>query len=376
MFLRQLLAMTHSLLFRIAAGFGLIVLLIALSTLMTAQSSRDTTASIDQLTNSANPVLLTTGALDLELSQLSELFQLHQAGESATELPPIKEDFENTRARIREHARQLQRYLEELGDTETQMAVSDRFTSQVDLLADRMQALMTGHEASISMIAQIRERRQVIQSLEDDISELFEGLVWSMPDDESIAVALEFYASFLHGFLVIRDISIEDDPDTLSGLVFSFDNWVNNHNNQFFAFTSMVARHPGTQELAQTVSSLTDDIVNNTRGTDDMPGLAPLRQQVVENAVQYRSELTNITEEVEAAKTELGTLNEFAVRFAQDTNDQVAASLARAQWLSVASLGASVALAVVISLLVIHSIRRPIKELTRALHSLQQGRVI
>lgn len=373
MFPRHLLVLHNSLLFRIAAGFGLIVLLIALSTLMTAQSSRDTTASIDQLTNSANPILLTTGALDLELSQLSELFQLHQARESAAELPQIKEDFQSTRARIGEHSQQLQRYLDELGDTEAQVAVSDRFTQQVNHLADRMQELMAGHETSISRIAQIRERRQVIQSLEDDISELFEGLVWSLPDDESLAIALEFYASFLHGFMVIRDISIEEDPDALGGLVFNFDNWVSNHNNQFFSFTSMVAVQPGTQELVQTVTGLTDDIVNNTKGTDDMPGLAPLRQQVVEGAAHYRVELAELTEEVEVAKSALNALNEFAVQFAQDTNDQVATSLARAQWLSVASLGVSIFLAVIISLLIIRSIRHPIRELTRALHSLQQG---
>lgn len=362
-----------SILLRIAGGFLVIILLLAASTLITMHSARTTMLGVDRMTTSANPILRTTGTLDLELSQLSELFQLHQGSNERAVMPDLQDDFERTRTRIGAESDQLLAYLDELGETSAQVAMVQRFEAQVAQLVQRMRQLMVEHQDALGRVDQIRQRRDEITTLEVDISHLFEDLVWSLPDDEAVAIALEFYASFLHGLMLMKDIDIADQADVLERLDQAFGNWEMQHNNQFFAFTGMVARQPETQQLVQAVDELTEQMVHGTRGHDGQPGLISLRAQAVTSQARYSAELADLTADIEQAKLELAALNEFAERFARETNQQVAANLARTLNLSLASLLASILLGGLISALIIRSIRQPMQRLTRSLSHLGEG---
>ncbi|TGG94238.1 methyl-accepting chemotaxis protein [Natronospirillum operosum] len=373
MFRLRMHRLQPSILLRIAGGFLVIILLLAASTLITMHSSRTTMIGVDRMTTSANPILHTTGTLDLELSQLSELFQLHQASNERAVMPDLQDDFELTRTRIGAESDQLLAYLDDLGETSAQVSMVQRFDAQIAQLVQRMRQLMMEHQDALGRVDQIRQRRDEITTLEADISHLFEDLVWSLPDDEAVAIALEFYASFLHGLMLMKDIDIADQADVLERLDQAFGDWEMQHNNQFFAFTGMVARQPETQQLVQTVDELTEQMVQGTRGHDDQPGLISLRAQAVASQARYSAELADLTADIEQAKLELTALNQFAERFARETNQQVAANLARTLNLSLASLLASILLGGLISALIIRSIRQPMQRLTRSLSHLGEG---
>ncbi|MEX0584735.1 MAG: methyl-accepting chemotaxis protein [Natronospirillum sp.] len=362
-----------SILVKIASGFGLMVVLIAASTGITLHSSLDTMGSVNRLTASANPIVLANGALDLELSQLGELFQLHQGSDDPEQMARAKEQIKRSEANIVEQSQALLGYLDNLGNTAPQVATVDQFSSQVATLLDHMAVMMSDHENGLGLNGEVRERRAAILAQENSISTLFEDLLWSLPDDESIITALEFYASFLNGLMIIKNIDIADDAETLSQQTDAFNNWIQQHGNQFFNFTNLVAAHPETRELVQTVNGITDDLIANTQGTPDSEGLIALRGQINANALRYRTGLAELNEEIEQAKEALTQLNDFATRYAQQTNLQVTDNLQRTLTLSVASLTVSFALALLVSALIIRSIRRPMAQLTNALQHLAKG---
>lgn len=363
-----------TILLKIASGFALVVLLMALSSTVTMIASTNTIGSVNQLTGSANPIVLANSALDLQLSQLSEQFQLHQGTTDQTLMDRHAADMQRSLSTIQAQSNAVLGYLANLSDTAVQEADVTLFLSLVAEMTGQMEVLMTEHRESLQASDLLRAQRVDIAELEQQVVTLFSDLVWSLADDESIIIALEFYASFLRGLMIIKNIDIADTHSALDVHEQEFEQWINNHNGQFFAFTSLVAANPSTRELVQTVDGITQGLIVLTQGTEEQgPGLLSNRRELISVLGRYEDGLAILNLGLEEAKSALAALNGFASQFAEQTNVQVSDNLRLTRLLSASSLGVSALLGLLVSWLIIRSIRGPMSRVRYALKALAAG---
>lgn len=368
-----LTSVRFTILLKIALGSALLVALMAMSSTVTMVASTNTIGSVNRLTGSANPIVLANNALDLQLSQLSEQFQLHQGTTDQAQMQRHATDMQHNLAAIQDQSTRVLGFLANLSDTAAQEADVEHFLALVSAMTAHMSVLMTQHSDSLDASALLREQRLGIADFERQVVDLFSDLVWSLVDDESIIIALEFYASFLHGLMIIKNADIADSLTVLFEREQEFEQWIGNHNGQFFAFTSLVSANPSARELVQTVDGITQGLITLTQGTDDTPGLIDNRRDLISVAEQYDSGLATLNTQLVDAKQVLSALNQFASGFAELTDAQVSDSLRLTRLLSGTSLAASALLGLLVSWLIIRSIRGPMIRVRQALKALAAG---
>lgn len=362
-----------SILMKIAMGFGLLVLLMALASTVTMITSTRTIESVNRLTGSANPIVLANNALDLQLSQLSEQFQLHQSTTDVTQMQRLAQDMAASKSVIQAEAERVHGYLRNLPDTSAEEAEVGRFLAVVGTMSAQMDTMMAEHRNSLQANALLRDQRVAIAELENQVVTLFSDLIWSLADDESIIIALEFYASFLRGLMIIKNADIADTMTLLAEREQEFAQWIDNHNGQFFAFTSLVVANPSARELVQTVDGITKGLISLTQGDEGVPGLIDNRRELIAVIERYEEGLASLNSELVEAKSALEALNQFASRFAEFTDAQVSDNLRLTVRLSAASLGVSAVLGLLVSWLIIRSIRGPMTRVRQALKALAAG---
>lgn len=101
-----------SLILRIAIGFGVVVAVSAVSTLISIGYARQTIDNVVTLTESATPIVQTNNELDLLLTQATELFQTYLTRTEADALERIDARIADNREQIANRLTQLRNRLD------------------------------------------------------------------------------------------------------------------------------------------------------------------------------------------------------------------------------------------------------------------------
>ncbi|WP_108126682.1 methyl-accepting chemotaxis protein [Saccharospirillum mangrovi] len=362
-----------SIVLRIGLGFSLVLAVVAIATGIGIGYGRQTIHSVDQLTDNATPIVTTNNDLDLAISRAAERFQQALSQHDEANLAPQRERLAASQARQRELAEQLSQLLGGLDDAAD---ASDRLAELTERLAQMSQLTDTAlnqHQQSLTTRARFDGDAARADQLAADIGPLFEDLLFSLPDDYSLAVAYEFYASFLSGLMVIKNISLADSLEQLAEREQQFQQWDQNHQTQFFNFTTLAMRVPEAQTFMRSAQDTSDLLTQLTQGSDDQPGLIADRRTLLNVETEQAQTLADLGELQRQAETQLAALNEFAQNYSQRTNDTVARHLMLSQLASSAALAIAIGVTLVVLWLIVRSIRPPMRRLQTALGALSQG---
>jgi len=362
-----------SIVLRIGLGFTLVIAVIAVATAVGIGYGRQTIHSVNQLTGNATPIVTTNNELDLSISRAAERFQQALAQHSADDLGQIRNQLDASQARQQQLAEQLSQLLAGLDNAEaanTSLNTLGDLLTQMSTLTD---TALDQHQQSLAVRARFDANAARADQLAADIGPLFENLLFSLSDDYSLAVAYEFYASFLSGLMVIKNISLAHSAEQLAERERQFNSWDQNHQTQFFNFTTLAMRVAEAQSFMRSAQETSALLTELTKGSDDQPGLIADRRTLLNVEAQQAQTLANLAQLQNQAAAQLSALNDFAQHYSERTNQTVSRHLMLSQLASIAALGIAIVVTLVVVWLIIRSIRPPMRRLQTALHALSQG---
>lgn len=362
-----------SIVLRISLGFTLVIAVVAIATAVGIGYGRQTIHSVNQLTGNATPIVTTNNELDLSISRAAERFQQALAQHDASSLSTLRNQLDASQARQQQLAEQLSQLLAGLDNAaaaNTSLSSLGDLLSQMSTLTD---TALNQHQQSLTVRARFDANAASADQLAADIGPLFENLLFSLSDDYSLAVAYEFYASFLSGLMVIKNISLADSIEQLAEREQQFNNWDQNHQTQFFNFTTLAMRVAEAQSFMRSAQETSTLLTELTQGTDDQPGLIADRRTLLNVEAQQAQTLANLAQLQNQAAAQLSALNEFAQNYSERTNQTVSSHLMLSLLASVAALGIAIVVTLVVVWLIIRSIRPPMRRLQAALRALAQG---
>lgn len=362
-----------SLILRIAIGFGVVVAVSAVSTLISIGYARQTIDNVVTLTESATPIVQTNNELDLLLTQATELFQTYLTRTEADALERIDARIADNREQIANRLTQLRNRLDAIeGIQDERYRVAD-LADTVDRIHSVMTRTMLQYRRSLTVIDSFESKSAKVDELETNLGPMFDDLLLSLDDDYSLAIAYEFNASFLRGLMIIKDIGLSETLDALAEHEQRFSQWNQKHQAQFFNFTQLAMRYPDARDFMQTAQETTALLTDVTLGNGEVPGMIRERRSLIEAGLHYSSALDQLQDLQSQASDDLKALNTFAQRYSIDTKDQVSSNLTHSLMATAAALIITVLVAVIVLLVIVRSIRQPLRRLKQALENLANG---
>ena len=362
-----------SIVLRISIGFCTVVAVIAVSTMLSIGYARKTIDNVNTLTESAAPIVQMNNELDLQLTRSTELFQQYLATTAPTGLERISNEIRVNRDKTNELLNSIRSSLSGIETAADERQRVDALEEKVNAINSMMDNTMAQYRQSLEVIGSFNQKSAQVVQLQTDIGPMFEDLLFSLDDDYSLAIAYEFYASFLSGIMIIKDISLSNTLEELAENEQRFSQWDQKHQAQFFNFGQLAMRYPDSRDFMKAAQETTKVLTTITVGNDEQKGMIEERRTLIEAGLNYDTSLEELRAQKESAAVDLQALNTFAQRYSVETNNTVSSNLTNSLSASAGALVISIFVAILVLWLIVRSIRPPLRQLKQALDDLANG---
>ncbi|WP_028671611.1 HAMP domain-containing methyl-accepting chemotaxis protein [Saccharospirillum impatiens] len=366
---------------RISLGFIIVILFVVATSAISVRNATSTIDELTLLTESATPIARITNRIDLLTARVAEDFQVAINAESDTRLAELDTRLEEHQANLETELNALQLRLDSLPNTRNEQAALETLRGVLRQIFSTVNRLTDGKARSLEFERRYSDLVLESNDVRTGLATAFEDFSLSLADDYALAVANEFYASFLSGLLLLKDVSLATHTDQLPDLAQRFEAWQQGHQNLFFSFTTMAMNDPSSRPFMQLAQSITVQIQTLVNGTEtdslepkvNESGLLESREVLLgyqQAAALSSQDIRNAQNSVRAS---LSTLNNFSQQYATNVADRVDASLTLGTQLIGFGLAAIILTISLVLWLIIKSIKAPMATLKVALKSLSTG---
>ena len=362
-----------SIVLRISIGFCVVIVVVAVSTLISMNYARETIDNVETLTKSATPIVLANSELELHLTRSNELFQQYLVTTTHAELQQLRNQINTTRQQMQARLESISTSLNQIKTVTTERQSIENLEATFSRINQLMNDAMGRHSRNQESITLFREKNEQIKALESEITPLFQSLVLSLGDDYAIAVAYEFYASFLKGIMIANSISLSETQEALTASEQRFKAWNGEHQDQFFSFINLAMNYPESQDFMQAAKKTTELLTSIVTGKEEQAGLVTLNRALIEGRLSYDQSLIQLRALQVTAKQDLDALNTFARQYSENTNSRVSTNLSSSLTAAGGALMLTILVAAVVLIVIVRSIRPSLKTLRAALGSLAEG---
>ncbi|HET8903332.1 MAG TPA: methyl-accepting chemotaxis protein [Saccharospirillum sp.] len=368
---------------RIILGFAVVLVFVAATSSLSIRNASTTIDQLTLLTESATPIAQITQRVDLLTARLAEDFQAAINVESVAGLSVLNDRLAEHETRLATELEALQQRLDTLPDTADENEALGRLRDQLAGVMTSARQLVDDKAVSLGFETRYDDLVAESASIRNELAPAFDEFSLSLADDYALAVAYEFYASFLNGLLLLKDISLAANAEELEQLSAQFDQWDQRHQNQFFSFTTLAMNYPSSRPFMQSAQRITAQIQGLARGEtlqDSETGTESLQPGLIASQsalLDYRQTASRQAESVQTTQRSiqetLSTLSSFSQAFASEVASGVNNSLARSTHFILFGLAAIFLTVAVVLWLIITSIRSPLTTLKAALKALAAG---
>jgi len=359
---------------KLVLGFATILLLLAFIAFQSIGNYRQTQQTLEQLVSISNQMLHETTVIQTTLLNLVSDFKRVAEQTESESVNAIMQQGSTRKSQIVDAIDGVAAYIDKAANVQFTTGDDVRaLNGLIDKVWDQME-----HSAQLKL-QQFQVDQDVhtlglsMKQTEQALKPYFEDLFWEAYDDQQLVVLYEFYSSFLIGLNVAKDIEIASDVATINSSTMAYTDWQSTHLEYFLSMTSMVAQNEAFRDASIRLDEMTKKIDALVQGTNETEGLLSKRAQSVGLALEAVSDVDQVDSAIEETLASVSELNAGATAFSQEIAADMQRSVSSAiTILIMTSLLATVA-AVVISLLVMRSIRKPMDVVINALSRLSSG---
>lgn len=356
---------------KLSLGFFCILLMLIFITSQSLNNYRDTSKTLSSLITISEGILTKTNKVQTTL--LTAVADFKRISEKNT-----NNDIKNILSQSQGQYKEIQDTLQSisqmnnsnmgfLNDVAPLNNNVDRMWSLIDLSTkNRLQQLI--------LESKIKALNEKISHIETTITPYFENLFWDANDDQTLLVLNEFYASFLSGLNVMKDFQKVTTLDDLQITTAKYKEWQSLHLDYFLEMTSLIIDYPDFKEANKFLTELTENLDDIILSTDsNNPGLVNLYDQNIKLKMTAQNNLNQIEGVISKTLNSVETLNKDANKYATNLTENMQSNLLSGINILFFTAAIAILASIIISILLLRTIRTPLKEVIEALSLLSKG---
>ncbi|EAR11306.1 Methyl-accepting chemotaxis protein (contains HAMP domain) [Reinekea sp. MED297] len=356
-------------------GFAVILIMLIFMGVQSMRNFSATSNTLDELIAISNGLLSESTAVQTRLLESIADFKRISDITEASGMATIEADGNASYAFILESVNRMREQLNQNAGIDF---ISDdellAFEADIHRLWEQFRNGGGAYLDNLAVQQDIVELRGQVNEIEVTLAPYFEDLFWDAMDDQSLLTLYEFYSSFLIGLNIVKDFDTVSDLEQLENSKSAYVDWQTEHLGYFLAMTSLVANNPSFQEATKFLNDLTSQLDTLILSDDvDQPGMYALKARSLNYVDQAQSRLVRIEASISETLSKVQSINtqanDYARRITEDMQGSISTSI-KVLWLTaLLAVGA----AVVLSFLMIITIRRPLSDVMNALSDLAEG---
>lgn len=315
---------------------------------------------VTQVVEGAVPAQKAVADLQIELLEVSRLAIEHYNSVESGQLSGFEAEYQRARTEFEQSAQELDTRLKQLGGL-------DESREQMAAIVDRSQALFANIQDNMriygdSLIAQqdIERLRAELRELQQEVDPLFNEFLSDTVDPKVKALVFDVRSISVQGFALANELSLINNVAEFHKAKDRFLDVMDEYSKLGFKMLGLARNNETFAGYQQQVGTLVGTLMEKVTANE---GLFPLQNNMLQIKASLRIRVTNtqagLNQQVEALGSIATKVNQAATGIGAQATGQVSQS--RLTLIAVAV--AAVAFCVVLSFLVVRSIRQPLKRL-------------
>jgi len=356
---------------KLSLGFFCILLMLIYIALQSNSHYRKTSQTLSSLITISNGILSKTSQVQTTVLMSVADFKRIAEKNKTKEIQKILSESEI------QH-KQIDQALEDiLTNDSSQMTFIKKvepLTKNIDLMWSLINLSTQNRLQQLLIESDIADLNKQISTIEVTLKPYFQNLFWDAEDDQTLLVLNEFYSSFLTGLNVIKDFQGVKNIDDLTIATAKYKEWQSLHLDYFLEMTSLVVDNPEFKGPNKFLTELTENIDNIILATEtDKKGLVELYSEELKLKRAADSNLVKIEGVINKTLTSVKALNSDANTYAKDLTNNLQDSILSAVNMLYLTTAIAIIASILISILLLRTIRRPLAEVIKALAYLSDG---
>lgn len=357
---------------RLYAGFAAVCLGVLLITIVSLNSMQAIQYRLDIIVDDVAPAEEAVAGLQVESVNLSRLVSQFFNERDIAALGRIQQGYQAAKASYRQHSDQLVQQLalieyQDIDKVADHLAAMD---AELDELLGTVESSMAAYEKNLNDLQAIEQKRQEIVALNEELTIALDLFVRESFDPAAKELAYETKSLVERGGSLALQMTFASNLSDFQAAQELFREFSDTYGALGFRMLGFARNDAFFQENMQQVAELTSTLVETVTVSD---GIGPIQNQYL----QLRASLTNRLEEIQQKLTSnVNALNDIAAQMAmvsRSASVEAHESRERAQWTLLLSVAVIILLSVLISVLVVQSIRRPLKRLRSFIQRVGHG---
>jgi methyl-accepting chemotaxis protein len=361
--------MNLSVIQRISAGYGLLITFMLVLVITAISSIRSINTSLQTINQQAAPVRQITSDISAELAELNLIMYQHYNSDSQSALSGYERQFSQFRTNHEAMLDELKRLLDQIDNSDQAQAQLASLQQQSPAVFDKIAQTMELYRHSLDGAEALNTISEQVTALASHLPELTDALERLNLNTRQRQQLTRVQQSLMQGVSLAKQLGQTQNLTAFHALNTEFAGWL----KQYVALSDTLGQQGGSRALQQQAKAL-DTIAS------DLAWLLSNYQGLRERKGFYlstRNTLVKSLQENEAALQELrskfANINDFAETFSGRISARTQASVSSNQGLILAIAAVGILAAIIITLLIIRSIKAPLAAVLKSLGLMATG---
>lgn len=355
---------------RLNLAFAVLSLAIIAVVLLGAVGLERINEGVGRVVSGAAPAQKAVGDLQIELLQVSRLAIEHYNAVDPDQLGRLEADFDAATAAFAQRATALAAQLGELGTLDDSRAELDAIVERSQGLFERIRENMRIYGQSLVAQQQIASIRTDLQTVIEQLDAVFPDYIRDIEDPNNKAMVYDIRDLVGRGAAWARELALANNLSDFRATQDRFRDFMDDYGKLGFQMLARARQDPlmgqFQQELGPVVSQLVEKVTANE-------GLSPLQNDFLQIKAALR---TGVIQTQDGLSSEVEVLSRIAARIDAEAGAigaQAQHQVVQSRLALIAVAAVAVLFCVLVSVLVVRSIRRPLKRLRLYMTQVGEG---
>lgn len=361
--------MNLSVIQRISAGYGLLMAFMLVLVVMAISSIHSINTNVQEINQRAAPVRQITSNISAELAELNLIMYQHYNSDDQRALDQYESQFSNVRGNHERMLGKLKGILEQIDHSDQALEQLARLQQTTPAVFDKIAKTMELYRHSFSGLEAINSLAQQIDAAAANLPEIASAIESLSLSARQRRLSTHLQQSLMQGISIAKQLGHTQNLSAFHSLNNEFVHWLKG----YVALSDTLGQpsdHSALQQQVDAMNHVASDLawlLSNYQGLRERKGFY----------LSTRNTLVKSLQENEAALQQLrrkfANINDFAETFSNQISDRTQASVRHKQNLILAIAAVGILAAIIITLLIVRSIKTPLAAVLNSLGLMATG---
>ncbi len=355
---------------RLNLAFTVLGLAIVVIVLLGAVSLERINRGVGQVVDGAAPAQKTVADLQIELLEISRLALEHYNSVEPAALQQFEASYQSTVALFDQNAALLSQRLENLEGMEAEQERLSGIEETSQTLFAKVADNMGVYGRSLQAQQNIAAIRAELLDMQSQVDPIFKEFLADTTEPDTKTLVFEVRTLVSRGFALASELSLVNSIAEFQKAQDRFREFMNEYGSLGFRMMGVARSNETFADYQQQVGSLVGAMIEKVSANN---GLLPLKNNFLQVKASLQTGVTQaqagLSEQVEELNQIAAEVNQAATVIGRTAQNEVS----RSRWLLIAVATGAVLFSIVLSALVVRSIRNPLKRLRSYMQQVGEG---